>query len=59
MLSPQRNLSSTESAGVSLGGIVVSIGLISYPDLLLSLCINSIARRIGSRSNQSLEHGRI
>ncbi|KAF3493697.1 hypothetical protein DY000_02054408 [Brassica cretica] len=42
-----------ESAGVSFGGIVVSI------DLLLSLCINSIARRIGSRSNQSLEHGMI
>ncbi|XP_048621747.1 NEDD8-activating enzyme E1 regulatory subunit AXR1-like isoform X3 [Brassica napus] len=40
MLSPRRNLSSMESVGVSLGGIVFSI-----------------ARRIGSRSNQSLEHG--
>ncbi|KAL0650858.1 hypothetical protein Bca4012_093549 [Brassica carinata] len=42
-----------ESVGVSLGGIVFSIGIQIY----FSLCINSIARRIGSRSNQSLEHG--
>ncbi|XP_048621748.1 NEDD8-activating enzyme E1 regulatory subunit AXR1-like isoform X4 [Brassica napus] len=47
MLSPRRNLSSMESVGVSLGGI----------QIYFSLCINSIARRIGSRSNQSLEHG--